>query len=161
MVVGAGPRYFSDSDDIAGVLGISLPLAIFDRNQGGILESRLAVSQAMAEHDAAQSRLATALVRAHARLTTAYHEALAIRERLLPTARTAFDSTRRAYEEGKVAYLDVLDAQRTLFDTQTQLLSVLAEYHAAIAEVEGLIARPLDEANPDGPTTAILPGDKS
>ena len=148
VVVGAGPRYLSETDDVAAVLGISLPLTIFDRNQGGILESRLAVSQAAAEREAAQARIASDLVRAHARLTTAYHEARAVRERLLPTARTAFESTRRAYEEGKVAYLDVLDAQRTLFDTESQLLAVLAEYHAAMADVEGLIARPLDDANP-------------
>ena len=141
---GAGIRYAEESDDVGLVVSLSVPLTIFDRNQGGILAARLRAAQAIDEGRASRRDLVTQLVRAHARLTAAYHEAMSIDAALLPAAKDAYDATRRAYDEGKLPYLDVLDAQRTLFDTQTQRLEALAEYHAAKVQVEGLISEPLN-----------------
>jgi len=144
VTAGAGIRYAEESEDVGLVVAVSVPLAIFDRNQGGILAARLRAAQAIDEGRASRRDLATRLVRAHARLTAAYHEAQAIDAALLPAAKDAYDATRRAYDEGKLPYLDVLDAQRTLFDTETQRLEALAEYHAAKVQVEGLISEPLN-----------------
>lgn len=141
---GLGVRYENEIEDAALVAGMSVPLPLFDRNQGGILAARLRASQAIDEGRASRRELTTRLNRAHARLSAAYHEAQAISDVLLPAAHNAYEATRRAYEEGKVAYLNVLDAQRTLFDTEAQRLEALAEYHTALVEVEGLIATPLD-----------------
>ena len=143
VTAGAGIRYVEETDDVGLVASFSVPLTIFDRNQGGILAARLRAAQAIDEGRASRRDLATRLVRAHARLTAAYHEAKAIDAALLPAANAAYDATRRAYDEGKLPYLDVLDAQRTLFDTETQRLEALAEYHAAKVQVEGLISEPL------------------
>ena len=144
VTAGAGIRYAEESEDVGLVVAVSVPLAIFDRNQGGILAARLRAAQAIDEGRASRRDLATRLVRAHARLTAAYHEAQAIDAALLPAAKDAYDATRRAYDEGKLPYLDVLDAQRTLFDTETQRHEALAEYHAAKVQVEGLISEPLN-----------------
>lgn len=144
VTAGAGIRRFEENDDVGLVVSASVPLTIFDRNQGGILAARLRAAQAVDEARASRRDLATRLVRAHARLTAAYHEAKAIDAVLLPAAQDAYDATRRAYDEGKLPYLDVLDAQRTLFDTETQRLEALAEYHAAKVKVEGLISEPLN-----------------
>ncbi len=144
VTAGAGIRYAEESEDVGLVVAVSVPLAIFDRNQGGILAARLRAAQAIDEGRASRRDLATRLVRAHARLTAAYHEAKAIDAALLPAAQDAYDATRRAYDEGKLPYLDVLDAQRTLFDTETQRLEALAEYHATKVQVEGIISEPLN-----------------
>ncbi|UYV11927.1 MAG: TolC family protein [Phycisphaera sp.] len=144
VTAGFGIRRSEESDDVGLVVSASVPLTIFDRNQGGILAARLRAAQAIAEGRASRRDLATRLVRAHARLTAAYHEAKAIDTALLPAAQDAYEATRRAYDEGKLPYLDVLDAQRTLFETETQRLEALAEYHAAKVQVEGLVSEPLD-----------------
>lgn len=149
VTAGAGIRRFEENDDVGLVVSASVPLTIFDRNQGGILAARLRAAQAVDEARASRRDLATRLVRAHARLTAAYHEAKAIDAVLLPAAQDAYDATRRAYDEGKLPYLDVLDAQRTLFDTETQRLEALAEYHAAKVKVEGLISEPLNAPRSD------------
>ena len=141
---GIGARYVNEIDDVALVGGLSIPIPLFDRNQGGILAARLGAAQALSEGRASRRALATRLVREHARLTAAFHEAASVETALLPAARDAYDATRRAYEEGKLPYLDVLDAQRTLFDTETQRLEALAEYHHALVQVEGLISSPLN-----------------
>ncbi len=144
VTAGLGVRYINEVDDGALVAGISIPIPLFDRNQGGILAARLSVAQAIDEGRASYRDLATRLVREHARLTAAFHEAQAIDLVLLPAARDAFAATRRAYDEGKLPYLDVLDAQRTLFETESQRLEVLAEYHSALVQVESLISEPLN-----------------
>lgn len=144
VTAGLGVRYINEVDDGALVAGISIPIPLFDRNQGGILTARLSVAQAIDEGRASYRDLATRLVREHARLTAAFHESQAIDSVLLPAARDAFTATRRAYDEGKLPYLDVLDAQRTLFETESQRLEVLAEYHSALVQVESLISEPLN-----------------
>lgn len=156
---GLGVRYMNDINDAALVGSIAVPLNVFDRNQGGILTARLQAAQAMDHARASRRELATRLSREYAPLSAAYHEAQAIESVLLPAAHDAYDATRRAYEEGKTAYLDVLDAQRTLFETESQHLEALAEYHAALVQVEGLISSPLNAIKADSPTTPPTTGD--
>lgn len=156
---GLGIRYVNEIDDAALVGGVSVPLPLFDRNQGGILAARLRAAQALDEGRASQRELATRLVREHSRLTAAFHEAQSIDSALLPAARDAYDATRRAYDEGKLPYLDVLDAQRTMFDTEAQRLEALAEYHSALVQVEGLISAPMSTLRQSAPDASEHPGD--
>jgi cobalt-zinc-cadmium efflux system outer membrane protein len=151
VTAGLGVRFVAESDDTALVAGLSVPLTIFDRNQGNALAARFRAAQARDENRAIRRDLATRLGREYARLDAAYHEATAIQTTLLPAAREAYEATRRSYEGGKSPYLEVLDAQRTLFATEAQRLEALAEYHAALVQVEGLVSRPLHEAAPASP----------
>lgn len=156
---GLGVRYINEVDDAALVGAVSVPLPLFDRNQGGILAARFRAAQAVDEVRASRRELATRLVRAHSRLTVASCEAQSIDSALLPAARDAYEATRRAYDEGKLPYLDVLDAQRTLFDTEAQRLEALAEYHSALVQVEGLISAPLSTHHKSAPDASEHPGD--
>lgn len=140
---GLGIRYMNDIDEGALVGSLSVPLNIFDQNQGGILAARIRVAQTLDKARSSHRFLTSMLSREHTRLSAAYHEAQAIESALLPAARDAYAATKRAYEEGKSAYLNVLDAQRTLFATESQLLEAQTEYHAAQVQVEGLISSPL------------------
>lgn len=157
---GLGIRYVNEIEDAALVGSVSVPLTVFDRNQGGILSARLLAAQAFDEGRASRRELATRLNREYSRLTASYHEAQAIAGVLLPAARDAYDATRRAYEEGKIPYLSVLDAQRTLFDTEAQRLEALAEYHTALVQVEGLISAPLDAVQLETPSPPPTPGNQ-
>jgi cobalt-zinc-cadmium efflux system outer membrane protein len=159
VTAGLGVRYLNEVDDGALVGSVSVPLNVFDRNQGGILTARLQAAQAADQARASRRALATQLSREYGRLSAAYHEAKDIESALLPAARDAYKATQRAYEEGKIAYLDVLDAQRTLFETESQHLGVLAEYHAALVQVEGLISSPLPVVTNDPSITPPTTGD--
>lgn len=150
--------YKHDGADEAGalVVGISLPLPIFDRRQGDTLAARLGATAARQRQREAELRLESMLSESYARLANAYDEAVAIRDVALPPATESFEVTRRAFEKGDLTFIDVLDAERTLVDLRRQHLEALAEYHAAAAEIEGLIGRPLgqigDGQTPDKPT---------
>ena len=133
------------NDRTALTAGISLPLPLFDRNQGAVQRARSRIQRAKAERASARVRLDTTLSRAYSALVSAQHEANTIANETLPAARSAFRSIREGYRQGKFSYLEVLDAQRTLFDVRRQQVQALRSYYQARARVERLIATPLDD----------------
>ena len=147
----AGVTRFSQFDDRAYVVGISLPLPLFNRNQGGILEASRRLDKASDESRAAESRVLTQLTRTYQRLAATDNEIRTLRAALLPGAQSAFEAAAKGYQLGKFGFLDVLDAQRTLFQTRTQNLRALADYQRGVSEIERLIGGPL-EASPNVPS---------
>ncbi|CAI8821189.1 outer membrane protein, heavy metal efflux system [Methylococcus capsulatus] len=125
------------------VAGVSLPLPVFDRNQGRILEAERRRTKAMEEQRTAEVRVATALNTAYQALAAAFAEAEAYKTSILPGAESAYEAVRKGYRLGQFTLLDVLDTQRTLFAARAQYLRALTAYHQAVAEVERLIGERL------------------
>jgi cobalt-zinc-cadmium efflux system outer membrane protein len=141
----AGVKYDNADDANALVVGISLPLPLFDRRQGDVLAARLSANAAAEQRRAAEQRVEVALSQAYARMAAGFDEAIAIRDIALPPANEAFTFTRRAFESGDLALIDVLDAERTLMALRADYLDALTDYHLAVTEIEGLIGRPLSD----------------
>jgi cobalt-zinc-cadmium efflux system outer membrane protein len=149
--LGAGVRYFNmvdEADAYAFLFAASVPLPVFDRNQGNILEARYQLAKTEAERRAAAVRVQTALAETHAALSAAYSEAVTLRDEVLPGAQQAFEAAREGYHQGKFQFLDMLDAQRTLFEARGQYLEALSAYHQAVAALERLIGEPLSALAP-------------
>lgn len=144
FTVMGGYRRFREGGENALVVGISVPLPIFNRNQGGILEARYQLSQSEREQQSAEARLATLLSEAEKTLSTSYTEVITLKDSVIPASQSAFDAINEGYRLGKFGFLNVLDAQRTLFDAKLRYLRALTDYHKAVADVEGLIGEPLD-----------------
>jgi cobalt-zinc-cadmium efflux system outer membrane protein len=143
LTVGGGVRRFEESESYAFVAGISMPLPVFDRNQGAVREAQAGARSARERQRAAAARAHLALNEAHQALATAAVEAQILKAEVLPAAQEAFDASQEAFRQGKFGYLEVLDVQRTLFDTREQLIDALAAYHTAVAGVERLIGQSL------------------
>lgn len=139
----AGMQRFNETDDSALAVGISVPLPIFDRNQGGIRAARYRIAGAREESRAAEVKADASLGESYQALNFAYAEAKSIREEVLPAAQTAFDAAEEGYREGKFDFLELLDSQRTLFETKVKYIRSLSAYHRARADVERLIGQPL------------------
>jgi cobalt-zinc-cadmium efflux system outer membrane protein len=122
---------------------LSVPLPVFDRNQGNRLEARYRLAKAEEEQRSATVQAHAALGEAYAALAAAYAAATALKHDALPGAQSAFDATSEGYRQGKFGFLDVLDAQRTLFEVRGQYIEALATYHQAVADVERLIGERL------------------
>ncbi len=150
ITLSAGVSRFSHFDDHAYMVGIAIPLPLFDRNQGGILEASRRLDKADDERRAAAIRLDTELAHAWQRLAGIDKEIQILRSVLLPGAQSAFDAATKGYGLGKFSFLDVLDAQRTLFQSRSQHLRALADYQRGVSEIERLIGGPLE--NQTAPT---------
>lgn len=148
VTVRGGVKLLGGDDDTAFVVGLSLPLPIFDRNQGRIQEARFGEAKAREEQRAAELRVRTRLFTAYEALRSSHYAATSLQTDVVPAATQAFTSAREAFSEGKVGYLDVLDAERTLFDVRDEYIQALASYHEARATVEGLLGRSLENLAP-------------
>ncbi len=139
ITIGAGIRHFAEDDDAALIATVSVPLPIFNRNQGEIASARYQALAATADQTATRLRLTTALHDLYQQLQAAYSEVNIIRDEVLPAAQYAFTAMTAGYRAGKFSYLDVLDAQRTLFDARIQYINALENYHAAAADAGRLL----------------------
>ena len=145
--VSLGTKYHHESDDRAFIAGVSIPLPIFDRNRGGILEARNQLSKTEEESKAARSRVVNTLGERYQALSSAFTEITSLQSDVLPGAQTAFEASREGYRYGKFTYLDMLDAQRTLIAVKLRYINALTTYHKAVTEVERLIGKKMPELN--------------
>jgi outer membrane protein, heavy metal efflux system len=138
LTLSGGVRYLNETKEGTFVLGFSLPLPLFDRNQGGILEAHARLTKAELERRAAEVRVNTALAESYQHLVIAANEVTTLQSDVLPAAEEAFQATQEGYRLGKFGLLDVLDVQRTFFETRGRYLEALATYHKAVADLERL-----------------------
>jgi len=144
VTLSGGLRWFNETDDSAAVLGLSIPLPVSDRNQGGILKATYLLAKAQESGKAAEIKVLVSLEEAAQRLAGTYAEATALKNYVLPGARSSFDAVSEGYRDGKFDYLPVLDAQRTLFETRGRYIESLTAYHQAKADAERLIGQSID-----------------
>ena len=144
ITLSGGWQHFNETDDSAAVFGLSIPLAVSNRNQGGIRRATYLLAKAQESGKAAEIKALAALEEAAQRLASAYAEATALKNEVLPGAQSSFDAVSKGYRDGKFDYLQVLDAQRTLFEARSRYVESLAAYHKASAEVERLIGQGID-----------------
>lgn len=118
------------------LLGLSIPIPVFDRNQGSVQEAVSRKFKAEDELIALRNKIQTNLLTQYERLSAARQASLSLQHDILPNAQSAFDAANRGFSLGKFNFLDVLDAQRTLYQAKSQYINALLEAHQSIAEIE-------------------------
>lgn len=148
VTIGAGyRRYIVRGQDVdAFLVGFSLPLPLFDRNQGNVQAARSLVARTREERRAVEVRLGLSLAGSYRALSIAHLEATSLRDTVLPGAQRAFEAVSEGYRLGRFGLLDVLDSQRTLSEARVQYLRSTTEYHKAMVDVERLIGERLSAA---------------
>lgn len=135
-----GKRFLAEDNTDAFVMGFSLPLPVFDRNQGSRLEAKHRLSKAKKDEEAVKLQILSFLSQSYEALHAAFIEVNILKEAVIPDAKKVFDSASEWYRKGKFSYLQVLDAQRTLFEIREQYIDALTGYHQGVNNVERLIA---------------------
>lgn len=132
------------NDNTIGV-GISVPLRIFDRNQGEIARARSEVSRAAALRQAAATQALAEVDTAYAGVLVLRERVISLRDVYLPKATQARQTVEFAYRRGGVSLLDFLDAQRTYRETALEHLRALGNLRAAVDQLEAAIGGRLEE----------------
>lgn len=138
----AGGRQLNETNDTTAVLGFSVPLPLWNRNQGNIRAARERIDRADAEQAAAAAELMTELTEGYENLERARAAILILRENVLTGADDALKATTEGYEAGRFSYLEVLEARRTTGAARIQYLQAITDYHKALHAVEALTAEP-------------------
>jgi cobalt-zinc-cadmium efflux system outer membrane protein len=144
LTLGAGIRWFEETDDRMFVFGLSVPVPLFDRNQGGVREAEYLLAKAKEEQRSVVVAVRVQLAQAYGALQSVHSEALALEDVVLPVAEQALEAARGGYRRGKFGLRDVLDAQKTYAEVRYRYIEAFVEYQRALAAVERLIGRGLD-----------------
>ncbi len=136
LTVSIGSQYSREDRERVNVVGLSMPLPLFNRNQGNVLSASRRADQARDLRNAVELRLRTQTQTALDQWATATKDVESFNAVILPSAQNAVDAATRGFEMGKFGFLEVLDAQRTLIDARGQYLESLATATDARVAIE-------------------------
>ena len=147
VTVHGGFREFGDNGGNSFVIGGSVPLPLFNQNQGNIKAARESIARTEAEKSAAWANISAELAEAYQAVQSARAQIDLFRNTVLPQNEEALKKITEGYNAGRFSYLEFLDAQRTLVTARQQYLQALAAHQHAVARVENLTSRPLHSAH--------------
>lgn len=136
--LGLGVRRFNEDDGTAFLASVSIPINIFDRNQGRVAVAKANLLAAEADQKALRLSLTKQAMELWQTLVSDKEEVLAYQKGLLPSAQKAYSQAKDGFDRGAFSFLDLLDAQRTLFDVQESHLEALASFHDTKARLDML-----------------------
>jgi len=139
ITVSLGAKRDQEQGRTQAVIGLSIPLPLFDRNEGNILEALKREDKARLELASTRMQLESEALQARERLSSARAEAQSLAADVVPGAQSAYDAATKGFELGKFSFLEALDAQRTLLQARSQYLKALAEAHRASAELHRIL----------------------
>ncbi len=138
-------QYESDRPDNPNTLGagVSIPLPLFDRNQGGIAAAEAARDQAEREARRVRAQAAADLAAARVALAAAIDRRRLLHDELLPRAESVRSTVAFSYEKGLASLLELLEAERSLNDVRLAELASESEAVSAAADVAAALGETL------------------
>jgi cobalt-zinc-cadmium efflux system outer membrane protein len=113
----------------------SIPLPIFNRNQGEIARTRFAITQFQEQEKAANNQVMTDVRDAYENFQTSDQIVQLYRSGYLDRAKKDRDISEYAYQRGAVSLLDFLDAERSYRATQLAYRQALASWLLAVEQL--------------------------
>jgi cobalt-zinc-cadmium efflux system outer membrane protein len=113
----------------------SIPLPIFNRNQGEIARTRYAITQAQEQQAATSGQVMTDVKDAYEGLQSNDSVVRLYRSSYLDVSQKSRDISEYAYRRGAASLLDFLDAERSYRATQLAYRQTLASYLLALEQL--------------------------
>lgn len=133
------------NEELGGItqamIGLSIPIPVFDKNQGNLLSAKAREYQSIDEKTALENQLQTELKDAYSRRQLQVEASNMYKQDILQGAQSAYEAARKGFEYGKFSFLEVLDAQRTLFQAKMQFIQTLTMAHIAEADIQRILGR--------------------
>ncbi len=117
---------------------VSLPLPIFNRNQGNIYRAASDIRVACSEIERTKLVLRDLLAESLRRYQTSLKQAKRFQDGILPDAQENLELTEQGYKSGESSFLQVLTARQTYFEAQLAYVESLTELRKVVAEIDGL-----------------------
>jgi cobalt-zinc-cadmium efflux system outer membrane protein len=141
VVVSVGARRDDELGLTQAVVGVTIPLSLFDRNQGATHQASRLADKARDDYQATRVRVLSELDQASTQLATAQASLAVLRDTVLPAAQQAYDASTTGFEAGKFGFLDVIDAQRSLLQARARTLNTLVSAWQAATAIDRLLGR--------------------
>ena len=141
VTVSVGAKRDNELGRTQAIVGISIPLPLFERNHGALYEAGKRAQKADDEYQAARIRVLNELQQAAHQLLAARASLQSLQSIVLPAAQQAHDAATKGFEAGKFGFLDVIDAQRSLLQARSRYLTTLSVAFQAATAIDRLLGR--------------------
>ncbi len=139
---------YNDSRQVASEVDAGVSFTVPWVNPGkysaAVREAKENLAAAQHEFERTNAESLGALRDALQKVHTAKHHVELFRDKLVPQARQAFEANQFAYETGKASFLEWITAQRNLRDLEATAQQHIADYYAALAELEAVVGADLN-----------------
>ncbi len=133
-------------------VGVSVPLPVWNRNQGNVRAAQAEVGAAVLDVARVENDLTDRLAVAFRTYTAAKQRAGRYKSAILPRAEETYDLSVKAFKGGQFEYLRVLQAQRAVAEARLEYNRALGEGWRAAGEISGFL---LEEVWPVAPATTV------
>lgn len=123
-------------------IGLSIPLPLFNRNQGRVREARAEATAAEARSRMTENELHLRLRESYGQLTSALATSRAFQTEILPRAETVLKSAESRHAAGDTSLAELLPIRRDWAAIQLSHLESLRDVMQAWAEVSGYLKLP-------------------
>ncbi len=130
------------------MVGVSVPLPTWNRNQGNIIAAQAGIGSAGYEVRRTENALADQLAAAHRTYASAKRRAERYAQSIIPKTEETFRLSTEAFKGGQFEYLRVLQSQRALAESRLEYVRAAGEAWKAAGEISGLL---LEETWPPRP----------
>jgi cobalt-zinc-cadmium efflux system outer membrane protein len=117
-------------------LGLSIPLPVFNRNEGRLREARAEAAAAEARARQTRNELSARLRESHLQLTTALANSRALKTEMLPKVETVLQGAERRYAAGDISLAEILPVRRDWAAVQLSYLETLRDVMQAWGELK-------------------------
>jgi len=131
------------ASEIDAGISFTVPWVNPGKYSAAVREAKENLAAAQHEFDRTNAEALGALRDALEKVHTTKHHVDLFRDKLVPQARQAFEANQFAYETGKATFLEWITAQRNLRDLEAMGQQHIADYYAALAELEAVVGADL------------------
>jgi len=122
-----------------GAVGVSVPIPLFDRNQGGVMRAQYELAASERAFSQLELDLQERLAPVYERYANARYRVDRYRSNILPRAAESLDLTGKLYAAGEINFVSILTVQRTFTQTNFSYLTALRELRVAEAQLDGFL----------------------
>ncbi len=122
-------------------VSVSIPLRIFDRNQGEKARTQIDISRSERLRDAMQAQVFSDVDSAYVTLASTINLLRPYRDKYLKLAEDSRNRIAFSYQNGGSSLLDYLDAEKAYRDTRLAYLNLIGSYLTVAAQINMAVGR--------------------
>jgi cobalt-zinc-cadmium efflux system outer membrane protein len=139
VTVGAGYVRQNQNRSDDWMVGVSVPVPVWNRNQGNVYAAKAQVGEAVNGVGRVQNDLVGRLSASFGTYAAARKRAEKYKSSILPKAEETYQLSLKAFQGGQFDYLRVLQAQRAVAEANLEYVRSIGEMWRAASELAGLM----------------------
>jgi cobalt-zinc-cadmium efflux system outer membrane protein len=142
VTVGVGWRYGRSLDEQAAVASVSIPLQIFDSNQGNIAEASALSNRKRVENEALPVRLKATVFELFQEIKHSKTELDLMEKEIIPQSEKALSLLQEGYKIGRYSFLELTEAQSAVIENHAAQIRAALNFHKLSIDLNQLLGGP-------------------